>query len=174
MPVRALKASINVSHSSVLVLLRRRLSTVKMIRLLPDMKISQMSIVLMRLSVPPTPNVNGTAQQPLLSTVNPRTLVSLLKTNVDKQTLVKHPLHQKSKKNSMSHSSSVMPSTPLTLTSDTRSRKQVVLHQTPTSLHSSLSVPLSNTQLLSTLEPTPSPVSTEQQQTPTLLSQTTA
>jgi hypothetical protein len=150
MHVRPRGISINVSLLSVLVLLQPRLSTVKMIQSSQVTKINHVSIVLMRPSVRVTPNVNGTAQQPLLSTVNQRTPVSLLKMNVVRQTLVKHPLHQKSKKNSMSHSSSVMLSTVLTCISDTRLRKQVVLHQTPTSHLSSLLVPLSNTQLLST------------------------
>lgn len=66
------------------------------------MMINSILDVLIVAAVPPTPNVNGTAQQPLHSTVNLLTPVLLLKMNVVKQTPVKHPLHQNSKQKQIS------------------------------------------------------------------------
>jgi len=86
-----------------------------------------MSVVQIVVVVPPTPNVNGTAQQPLHSTVNLLTPVSLLKMNVDKPTLVKPLLHQNSKQKQTMLSFSVMLSMPRVHTSDTRSKKHQVL-----------------------------------------------
>lgn len=143
------------------------------IRLSHDMMINSTLDVLIVVVVPPTPNVNGTVHQPLHSTVNLLTPVSLLKTNVVKQTPVKHPLHQNSKQKQTILSFSVMPSMLRVHISDTRSPKQEVQHPTPTSHHSSPSERVSNIQLLSTLVPTRSRVSMVQQPTPMLLSQTT-
>ncbi len=147
---------------------------VVVIRHLHDTMMDSMFVVRIVVAVPPTPNVNGTAQQPLHSTVNQQTPVSPHRMNVDKQTPVKLLLHQNSKQKQTFLSFSVMPSMQRAHTSDTKLQKQAAQQMTPTSHPSSLSVLLSNIQQHSTLAPTLSLVSTVQQPTPTVPSLTTA